>query len=92
MLYLKLYLLLINIVSFIVFFVDKRKSIKNKWRIKENTLHLFSFIGGVYGSIAAMLLFKHKTRKPKFCIITAIALGINIFIIYELVILLSYLI
>lgn len=83
MLYLKLYLLLINIVSFIVFFVDKRKSMKSKWRIKENTLHLFSFIGGVYGSIAAMLLFKHKTRKAKFCIITAIALGINIFVLYE---------
>ena len=85
MLYLKLYLLIINLISFIVFFVDKKKSIKNKWRIKENTLHLLSLIGGVYGSIAAMLLFRHKTKKSKFCIITAIALIINIFIAYEII-------
>lgn len=85
MLYLEIYLLIINLISFITFFIDKRKSIKNKWRIRENTLHLLSFVGGVYGSIVAMLLFRHKTKKPKFCIITAIALVINIFIVYELV-------
>ncbi len=85
MLYLKLYLLIINLISFIIFFVDKRKSIKNKWRIKENTLHLLSLIGGVYGSIVAMLLFRHKVKKPKFCIITAIALIINIFIAYKII-------
>lgn len=85
MLYLELYLLLINLISFITFFIDKRKSIKNKWRVRENTLHLLSFVGGVYGSIAAMLFFRHKTKKPKFCIITVIALVINTFIVYGLV-------
>ena len=85
MLYLEIYLLIINLISFITFFIDKRKSIKNKWRIRENTLHLLSLVGGVYGSIVAMLLFRHKTKKPKFCIITTIALVINIFIVYGLV-------
>ncbi|QSX05534.1 DUF1294 domain-containing protein [Sedimentibacter sp. zth1] len=76
--YLLLYLLIINLVAFIMFYVDKRKAIKDKWRIRESSLYLVSFTGGVYGSILAMYLFHHKTRKVKFCIITALALIINI--------------
>lgn len=80
--YLLLYLSIINLASFITFFIDKRKSIKNKWRIKESSLHLLSFAGGIYGSIAAMILFRHKNKKLKFCIITVIALIFNLFISY----------
>lgn len=83
--YLLLYLLVINLVSFIMFYIDKRKAIKDKWRIKESSLHLASFAGGVYGSIAAMLLFHHKNRKIKFCIITALALILNIFILVRVI-------
>ena len=83
--YLLLYLLIINLVSFTMFYIDKRKAIKDKWRIKESSLHLASFAGGVYGSIAAMLLFHHKNRKIKFCIITALALALNIFILVRII-------
>ena len=76
--YLLLYLLIINLVSFMMFYIDKRKAIKDKWRIKESSLHLVSFAGGVYGSITAMFLFHHKNRKIKFCLITALALIANI--------------
>ena len=76
--YLLLYLLIINLVSFMMFYIDKRKAIKDKWRIKESSLHLESFAGGVYGSITAMFLFHHKNRKIKFCLITALALIANI--------------
>jgi uncharacterized membrane protein YsdA (DUF1294 family) len=82
--YLLLYLSIINLISFIAFFIDKRKSIKNKWRIRESSLHLLSFAGGVYGSIAAMLTFRHKNKKLKFCIITALALIFNLFILYSI--------
>lgn len=79
--YFLLYLLIINLLSFLMFYIDKRKAIKDKWRIKESSLHLVSFAGGVYGSIAAMLLFHHKTQKIKFCLITALALIVNIALI-----------
>jgi uncharacterized membrane protein YsdA (DUF1294 family) len=83
--YLLIYLSIINLISFITFFIDKRKSIKKKWRIRESTLHLLSFTGGIYGSIAAMLLFRHKTKKSKFCIITIVALIINLVISYIII-------
>lgn len=83
--YLLLYLLIINLISFVMFFIDKRKAIKDKWRIKESSLHLVSFAGGVYGSIAAMFVFHHKIKKIKFCIITALALILNTFILVRII-------
>jgi uncharacterized membrane protein YsdA (DUF1294 family) len=80
------YLILINLFSFILFYVDKQKSIKGKWRIKESTLHAAGLMGGIIGSIAAMILFHHKTKKPKFIAITIIALLFNAFLAYEFIV------
>jgi uncharacterized membrane protein YsdA (DUF1294 family) len=76
------YLLIINLISFALFFIDKQKSKRDKWRIKESTLHFVSFLGGTLGSIAAMILFHHKTKKPMFVMITIIALLTNILAVY----------
>ncbi len=84
--YILIYLLIINIIAFVLFFMDKQKAKKDKWRIKESTLHIVGFLGGITGSIAAMILFHHKTKKPKFIIITIIALLFNAFVAYEYVI------
>ena len=82
--YLTIYFIIINLISFLLFYVDKQKARRDKWRIEEKTLHLTSFLGGTMGSIAAMMLFHHKTRKAGFVAITFIALIFNIFTIYEL--------
>lgn len=60
------YLISINIISFILIFIDKWKAINNKYRIKESTLLFVSLLGGCFGTIISMYLFKHKTRKLKF--------------------------
>ena len=81
--YILFYLLIANLTSFALFFSDKQKAKKDKWRIKESTLHITGFLGGILGSIAAMILFHHKTKKPMFVVITIIALLFNIFVAYE---------
>ena len=60
------YLISINLIGFILMFIDKRKAILKKWRIKENTLLLISLIGGCFGILLGMNIFKHKTKKAKF--------------------------
>ena len=75
------YLISINIISFVLMFIDKRKAIHNKWRIPEGTLLLTSIIGGYIGLIIGMNLFKHKTRKLKFKIIPILSLVCHLFII-----------
>lgn len=83
--YILIYFLLINLISFIMFYLDKEKAKKDKWRIEEKTLHTASFLGGVLGSITAMRLFHHKTKKKSFKAITLLALLFNVLIYYYLI-------
>ena len=56
------YLILLSLITFILYGVDKRKAINGSWRIKEATLLLSSFLGGAFGGYPAMLIFRHKTK------------------------------
>ncbi len=57
---------IINVLSFIVYGLDKLFAVKGKWRIREITLLGLSVLGGGVGSLIAMLLFKHKLSKSYF--------------------------
>lgn len=82
--YIVTYFITINILTLLLMFIDKRKAVKNKWRISETTLILSAILGGSVGSILGMYLFRHKTKHFKFKfglpIILAIQIGITIFI------------
>ena len=57
--------LLINLISFILYGLDKSKARKDKWRISENTLLIFAVLG-IIGAVSGMAVFHHKTHKTKF--------------------------
>ncbi len=63
-----MYILVINVVAFVLFGVDKRKAKKGQWRISENTLLLAAATGGSIGAFIGMKVFRHKTKKIKFFI------------------------
>lgn len=77
-----LYLLSINVVSFILFGFDKFLAIKNKSRIPEKELFTVSTIGGAIGGMFAILIFKHKISKASFIWKFMILFIINIVGIY----------
>ena len=60
------YLLGINIITFILYGVDKYKAQKNKWRIPEKTLIIFAVFGGSIGALLGIKVFHHKTLHKKF--------------------------
>lgn len=60
------YFVIVNIISFIVFGIDKYKAKREEWRIQEKVLILLAGIGGCIGSILGMTVFRHKIRKPLF--------------------------
>lgn len=76
--YLIPYILIINITSFMLMYIDKQKSIKHKWRIKEKTLFLSAAIGGSIGSLLGMYIFRHKTKHKNFKIGIPIILFIQL--------------
>lgn len=79
--YLMSYYLFINALTLIVSGIDKMKARHAKWRIKESTLYLLSFLGGAFGMVISMLLFRHKTQKTKFKMIIILAFAMHVFII-----------
>ena len=49
MIYCLSYLIFINIITFMVYGIDKLKAKKGKWRIPESTLLLLAIVGGSIG-------------------------------------------
>ena len=56
------YLIIINVITFFMYGVDKEKARKGEWRIKEKDLILVALIGGSVGAFLGMHFFHHKTR------------------------------
>lgn len=73
------YIIIINILGFIICFVDKHRAIKNRYRISERVLFMIIFIGGCFGFALGMVLFHHKTRKKKFIISIFLSMIIYLF-------------
>ena len=63
-----IYLIIINLLGFFAMGIDKWKAKRGSWRIPENTLFMFTILGGGIGTIAGIYVFRHKTKKKKFTI------------------------
>ena len=74
------YLLLINAAGFLIMLMDKRKAMKNRWRIPERTMIATAILGGSLGIYAGMQLFRHKTKHAKFYIGVPLILAMQILI------------
>lgn len=73
-------IVIINIVTFIIYGIDKYKAKKGKWRIPENSLIGLAIIGGSIGAYLGMRVWHHKTMHLKF------KYGIPLIIVIQLVI------
>ncbi len=73
-----IYLLVINLITCIVYGVDKLKSIAGRWRTPEKTLLSLAFAGGSLGALAGMMIFRHKTRHLRFRILVPLFLVLHI--------------
>ena len=74
------YLIGINILTFLLYGIDKWKAQRDKWRIPEDTLIWLAIVGGSIGALLGMYLFRHKTKHKKF------TLGIPAIILVQAVI------
>lgn len=61
-----LVIILLNLITFIAYGIDKRKARKGQWRIPESTLLWLAVAGGSVGAWCAMKCFHHKTLHRKF--------------------------
>lgn len=56
------YVIIMNLIGFLLMGIDKKKAVKRAFRIPESTLFIVALIGGSLGSLLGMYAFRHKTR------------------------------
>ena len=61
-----IYLIVINVVTFFIYGIDKWKAMRSKWRISEAMLLGLAVIGGSIGAWLGMKVWHHKTMHKKF--------------------------
>lgn len=70
--------LILNLITFLLYGIDKLKAKKHRWRISEALLLGVAAIGGSLGATFGMWIFRHKTKHWKFRI------GIPLFLIVHI--------
>ena len=76
------YLIVLNIVTFFVYGIDKWKAKQGSWRISEATLLILAVIGGSIGALLGMKIWHHKTMHKKFKYGLPLILLVQIALIY----------
>lgn len=80
--YLVVLFLALNVFSFSLMGIDKRRARQGAWRISERALLLSCACFGALGGLAGMRLFHHKTRHARF------AVGVPLMLLAKLALLL----
>lgn len=87
--FIPLWCLVMSLVAFIAYRIDKSAAVRGDWRIKESTLHTFELLGGWPGAFLAQRMLHHKNRKVsyqvEFFILMVVNLGVLASIGYRLV-------
>lgn len=84
MIIINIYLIVLNIITFLIMGIDKYLAIKKKYRISEFHLLTLTLFGGSIGSLLGMIIFRHKTKKMKFLIIIPLSIIIHILIYLQI--------
>lgn len=82
--YLLGYILVINIFSLIIMYIDKNNARKHAWRVAETSLISLGLLGGSIGLLIGMYLLRHKTKHLKFTLGIPMTLLVNL-LLYVLI-------
>lgn len=61
--------LVLSVITFVVYALDKHAAQTGRWRTSESTLHLLELAGGWPGAWVAQQTLRHKSRKPGYRVV-----------------------
>ncbi len=70
--------LVVSIITFIAYAIDKSAARRGRWRTSEGTLHLLALAGGWPGALVAQQILRHKSKKTAFRVVFWATVLINI--------------
>ena len=83
-LYLLVYLVIINLITFLAFAYDKYRAKNDGWRVKNFFLLGLSFLGGSLGGLLGMKFLRHKTKKSYY------RLGLPLMVLLQVLVLVYF--
>lgn len=78
--YIFCYIIAVNVVTFVVFGIDKLNAMRGKWRIAEAVLLMLAFFGGSVGAWIGIGCWHHKTLHRKF------RYGVPMIILFQIIV------
>lgn len=79
------YYALINIVLYVTMVIDKKRAIKDGWRIPEKNMFIMAVLGGGLGGLAAMVFKRHKNRHMDFILVFTMTAILHMLVAFLLI-------
>ena len=77
LLYYSGYLVIISIVAFLCYGIDKGQARRGGYRISEKFLLTLSILGGAFGGLFGMIRFRHKTKHLQFIVVNYLGIVLH---------------
>jgi uncharacterized membrane protein YsdA (DUF1294 family) len=68
----------LSLVTFGLYWWDKRAAMHGHWRVSERTLHMLALLGGWPGAWLGQHWLRHKSRKRSFLWVFWLAVAANL--------------
>ena len=76
---------LLSLLTYAVYWWDKRKAQTRQWRTPESTLQWLSLLGGWPGALLAQRYLRHKSKKQAFRVVFWLAVSVNLIVLSYLI-------
>ncbi|QHJ13960.1 hypothetical protein FX988_04241 [Paraglaciecola mesophila] len=76
--------MVMSVIAFLAYAIDKNAAQKGRWRTKESTLHLYALLGGWPGALLAQNKLRHKSSKNEFKQVYWLTVVLNLGALYWL--------
>ena len=79
------YYAIINIVLYAMMVIDKKRAIKDGWRIPEKNMFVLAVLGGGLGGLVAMVFKRHKNRHMDFILVFTVTGILHVLLAFLLI-------
>ncbi len=77
------YFLGVNLFTYLIYMIDKKKAVNNQYRISEQFLLVLVIGGGTIGSLLSMIINRHKIKKFAFIVKYILANILFLYLLFE---------